>query len=242
MLNELKWKTLSGAGAIIWIIDSVLWKIHNCGSIMSAITANGEFSNEGQIKRKPSMFYISVVASISTVIESMPVHTYLGHMLIFVLVSKLGSGGILLQGLCWDRARNSKRLMGFNIFYFSLRWERRSACPYPLPPTLILLSHPEFPSFSSSGALRNKLFRMEGGGHRCDHLLHVSFFSWAFKKALHILKRRRKTQWPLVLLSTDTAGAARGWQGVIFYRLATRRLLQWYSFFFFSSLPEIAWV
>lgn len=73
---------------------------------------------------------------------------------------------------------------------------------------------------------------MEGGGHRCDHLLHVPFFSWAFKKALHILKRRRKSQWPLVLLSTDTAGAGWGWQGVIFYRLATRRLLQWYTFFF----------
>lgn len=61
-------------------------------------------------------------------------------------------------------------------------------------------------------------------------------FSWAFKKTLHILKRRRKSQWPLVLLSTDTAGAARGWKGVIFYRLATRRLLQRYTFFFFSFL------
>lgn len=129
--------------------------------------------------------------------------------------------------------------MGFKISCFSLRWER-SVCPYPLPPTLILLSHPEFPSFSSSGALRNKLFRMEGGGHRCDHLLHVPFFSWAFKKALHILKRRRKSQWPLVLLSTDTAGAGRGWRGVIFYRLATRRLLQWYTFFSppFQRSPE----
>lgn len=180
MLNELKWKTLSRAGAIIWIIDSVLWKIHNRGSIMSAITANGEFSNEGQIKRKPSMFYISVVASISAVIESMPVHTYLRHMLIFVLVSELGSGGILPQGLLWDRVRNrANSSWALRSSVFSLRWER-SACPYPLPPTLISLSHPEFPSFSSSGALRNKLFRTEGGGHRCDHLLHVPFFSWAF--------------------------------------------------------------
>lgn len=105
MLNELKWKALSRAGAIIWIIDSVLWKIHNSGSIMSAITADGEFSNEGQIKRKPSMFYISVVASISTVIESVAVHTYLRHMLIFVLVSELSSGGILPQGLHRDRNR-----------------------------------------------------------------------------------------------------------------------------------------
>jgi len=54
---------------------------------MNAITANGEFSNEGQIKRKPSMFYISVVSSISTVIESVAAHTYLKHMLVFVLVS-----------------------------------------------------------------------------------------------------------------------------------------------------------
>lgn len=78
---------MSRAGVIIWIIDSVLWKTHNCGSIMNANTANGEFSNEGQIKRKPSMFYISVVSSISTVIESMAAHTYLKHASIIVLAS-----------------------------------------------------------------------------------------------------------------------------------------------------------
>lgn len=54
---------------------------------MNANTASGEFSNEGQIKRKPSMVYISVVFSISTATESMAAHTYLKHMLIFVLVS-----------------------------------------------------------------------------------------------------------------------------------------------------------
>lgn len=113
-----------------------------------------------------------------------------------------------------------------------------SARPCPLPPTLVLFSRPEFPSFSSPRALGSKLFRTEGDGRRCDHLLHVPFFSWAFKKALHILKRRRKRQWPLVLLGTDTAGAGRGWRGVIFYRLATRRLLQWYTFFFFQRSPE----
>lgn len=139
MLNELKGKSLSGAGAIIWIIDSVLWKIHNCGSIMSAITANGEFSNEGQIKRKPSMFYISVVASISAVIESMPVHTYLRHMLIFVLVSELSSGGILPQGLSWDRARNRANSSWASRLSLS-PWDGRGV------PALILF-HPPSSSF-----------------------------------------------------------------------------------------------
>lgn len=55
---------------------------------MNAITANGEYSNEGQIKRKPSMFYMSVVSPISTVEEGLAVYTYLKHML--VLCSSAG--------------------------------------------------------------------------------------------------------------------------------------------------------
>lgn len=149
----------------------------------------------------------------------------------FVLVSYLGSGGILPQHSRWARARK-KMPCGLWGLLLSLL-EVQVAVP---PVSLATHSHCSYTRGVSvhsppPRALRSKLFGMERDGHRCDHLLHEPFFSWASQKALHILKRRRKRQWPLVLLSTDTAGAGRGWRGVIFYRLATRRLLQWYTFF-----------
>lgn len=112
-----------------------------------------------------------------------------------------------------------------------------SACPCPLTHPLILFSHPESPSFSLLRALRSKLFTTEGGGHRCDHLLHMPFFSWAFKKALHILKGGGKDSglWCCsALTQLELAGGGRvlfftGWQP----DACCNDLL-----FFFQRLPE----
>lgn len=110
MLNELKWKALSRDEGIIWIIHSFIWKIHKCHSIVNAITANGEFSNEGQIKRKPSMFYTSVFSPISTVEEGLAVHTYLKCVL--VLCSSAGWARENLLPLSWSRRASISWALG----------------------------------------------------------------------------------------------------------------------------------
>lgn len=110
---------------------------------MNAITANGEFSNEGRIKRKPSMFYISVVSSISTVKESMAAHTYLKHMLILCL-SATWAQGEFSHSTHAELEQERKCPVGFEVFSCPC-WRCKWLChPCPSPPTLIALTHAGF--------------------------------------------------------------------------------------------------